>query len=86
MTRIGTNGSGDSVSVSDSLRLNTINVTTFNVTGAANFVSYVDFTRISAPANPSSANMGRAYIKQIDANNDGLFILLKKAGAYVRYT
>lgn len=44
--------------------------------------TYIDFTRTTAPGNPA-ANFGRAYCKQIDTNNDGLFILLKKAGSYV---
>lgn len=44
--------------------------------------TYEDFTRITIPSNPS-ANKGRVYVKQIDANNDGLFILIKRAGSYV---
>jgi len=44
--------------------------------------SYEDFTRTTLPSNPS-ANFGRMYVKQVDTNNDGLFILLKKAGSYV---
>jgi hypothetical protein len=49
--------------------------------------SYTDYTRVSTtpstPSSSSSTNVGRIYVKQIDANNDGLFIKLKKAGAYV---
>jgi len=41
--------------------------------------NYADLYRVAAPANPG-ANIGRLYVKQIDANNDGLFIKLKKAG------
>lgn len=44
--------------------------------------SYVDYNRITAPANPA-ADKGRVYVKQIDSNNDGLFILIKRAGSYV---
>jgi hypothetical protein len=44
--------------------------------------SYEDFMRISTPADPG-ADIGRLYVKQIDSNNDGLFIKVKKAGAYV---
>ncbi len=44
--------------------------------------NYIDFDQISAPANPS-ANHGRMYVKQIDANNDGVFIKIKKAGGFV---
>ena len=39
-------------------------------------------SRIAAPANPAS-NKACLYIKQIDANNDGLFCKIKKAGAFV---
>jgi hypothetical protein len=42
--------------------------------------NYNDFVTVSAPASPSSG-IGRVYAKQIDANNDGLFIKVKKAGA-----
>jgi hypothetical protein len=37
---------------------------------------------MSAPANPS-ADDGRLYVKTIDSNNDGIFIKIKKAGAFV---
>lgn len=43
--------------------------------------TFEDFTRISIPANPS-ANSARVYSKQIDTNNDGLFVIVKKAGAF----
>ena len=43
---------------------------------------YFDVTRMSAPSDPS-ANNGRFYVKQIDANNDGFFVKLKKATAFV---
>lgn len=43
--------------------------------------NYEDYTRISIPSNPLS-NFARVYCKQIDTNNDGLFVLVKKAGAY----
>ena len=43
---------------------------------------YLDFTRVAAPANPPT-DVGRLYHKQIDANNDGMFVKLKKAGAIV---
>ena len=44
--------------------------------------NHLDFTRVAAPANPG-ADVGRLYHKQIDANNDGMFVKLKKAGAIV---
>lgn len=43
---------------------------------------FFDMSSISAPSNPS-ANHGRFYVKQIDANNDGVFCLIKKAGSFV---
>ena len=43
---------------------------------------HLDFTRVSAPANPPS-DVGRLYHKQIDSNNDGMFVKLKKAGSIV---
>lgn len=43
---------------------------------------YFDMTRMTAPANPA-ANDGRVYTKQIDANNDGIFCKIKKAGGFV---
>ena len=47
-----------------------------------NFPSYSDIDIITIPSNPS-ADKGRIYLKQIDANNDGMFILIKKAGSFV---
>ncbi len=41
-----------------------------------------DITRMTAPANPN-VNDGRFYTKQIDANNDGFFVKIKKAGSFV---
>lgn len=43
---------------------------------------YFDMTRQAAPANPS-ANAGRFYVKQIDANNDGVFVKIKRGGSFV---
>ena len=44
--------------------------------------NHLDFTRVTAPANPAT-DVGRLYHKQIDANNDGMFVKLKKAGSIV---
>ena len=44
-------------------------------------INYQDFDKITAPSDPSTGH-GRVYSKQIDANNDGLFIKIKKAGAF----
>ncbi len=41
-----------------------------------------DITRMTAPANPN-VNDARFYTKQIDANNDGFFVKIKKAGSFV---
>lgn len=48
-----------------------------NITG----IEYQDMKRISEPSSPS-ANEGRIYIKQVDANNDGIFIKIKKSGVF----
>ena len=69
--------SGDYVGSSDTQTL-----TNKTITNGALGASYLDITRMSAPANPS-ANDGRLYVKQIDANNDGIFIKIKKAGGFV---
>lgn len=44
--------------------------------------NYLDFDRVAAPANPGT-DIGRVYHKQIDSNNDGMFVKLKKAGSIV---
>ena len=43
---------------------------------------YLDFNRVAVPANPPT-DVGRLYHRQIDSNNDGIFVKLKKAGAIV---
>ena len=44
--------------------------------------SPIDLDRVgSAPADPS-ANKCLVYVKSLDANNDGIFIKIKKAGSY----
>jgi len=45
------------------------------------FDSFVDLDRITIPSNPS-ANKGRVYVKQLDSNNDGIFIKIKKSGLF----
>ncbi len=45
-------------------------------------LNYEDWTKVSAPSDPG-AEVGRIYFKTIDANNNGLFIKCKKAGAIV---
>ena len=44
--------------------------------------SYVDLDRITIPSNPN-ATKGRVYVKQVDTNNDGIFIKIKKSGVFV---
>ena len=68
--------SGDYVGTSDSQDL-----TNKTITNGTLGASYMDITRMVAPSNPS-ANDGRVYCKQIDANNDGIFIKIKKAGSF----
>ena len=46
------------------------------------FLKQIVLSRITIPADPA-ANKGSFYVKQIDANNDGLFVKLKKNGVYV---
>ena len=41
---------------------------------------HLDFKRVATPANPS-VDVGRMYHRQIDSNNDGMFVKLKKAGS-----
>jgi hypothetical protein len=55
---------------------------TVNIATPTLFSNYTDLGRISAPANPST-NQGRFYVKQIDSNNDGLFVKIKKGGSFV---
>lgn len=43
--------------------------------------SYIDLNRISIPVDPA-ADKGRVYVKQLDGNNDAVFIIIKKAGTY----
>lgn len=57
------------------------NGTTWNVL-TRTFDSYFDIKDIAAPSNPAS-NYGRVYLKSIDSNNDGLFMVMKKAGSFV---
>lgn len=66
-------------------------ITTSKLADSANFLlstldnsfgaHYYDITRMSAPSNPSS-NIGRFYTKQIDTNNDGFFVKIKKNGSF----
>ena len=44
--------------------------------------AYVDFAKIAAPAAPS-AEEGRLYVKEINANNNALAIKIQKAGSVV---
>ena len=41
----------------------------------------MDFSKITIPANPNT-DYGRVYVKTVDATNDGIFILIKKSGAF----
>jgi hypothetical protein len=43
---------------------------------------YFDMERITIPADPS-ASEGRFYVKQVDSNNDGVFVKVKRNGAFV---
>ena len=50
------------------------------ITGIDN-LNYSTFDSVSTPSNPS-ANHGKVYVKQIDSNNDGIFILVKKDNSF----
>ena len=54
-------------------------VTVQNLMRAAG-TTYIDFLKISKPANPPTEE-GRMYLKEIDADNNGLFIIIQKAGS-----
>ena len=46
--------------------------------------NYVDFKNVSTPGDPATSGVAQAsreYTRAIDADNDGLFIKIKKAGA-----
>ncbi len=51
--------------------------------GGNNLVNtnYQDWDRIADPGNPA-ADHGRFYVKQVDANNDGVFVRIKQAGSF----
>ena len=44
--------------------------------------NYLDVKKMSAPSSPAT-DYGRIYIKQVDSNNDGIFIKIKKSGSFV---
>ena len=50
------------------------------ITGIDN-LDYSTFDRVATPSNPSS-NHGKVYVKQVDTNNDGIFILVKKNNTF----
>ena len=52
-----------------------LDMLTNNIVG----VGFQDFGRLSSTPDPPELDIGRMYVKQIDADNDGLFIQLKKA-------
>jgi hypothetical protein len=58
-----------------------LTLTTSTIT-APTFDSYTDMDVITIPSDPASGK-GRVYVKTIDANNDGIFIKLKRGGSYV---
>ena len=68
---------GDFVGTSDTQTLT--NKTLTNPTLGA---SYLDMNQITIPSDPS-AGTGRLYVKQIDANNEGLFMKIKQGGNIV---
>jgi len=59
-----------------------VNTSSTFASGKLTIDGYYDVKVVSAPGSPSSG-YGRIYPKTIDANNDGLFIKIKKGGAFV---
>lgn len=53
----------------------------FKINGTDIFSPIIIDRQASAPSDPS-ANKGLVYVKQLDGNNDGIFIKIKKAGSY----
>lgn len=43
---------------------------------------YLDVKKITIPANPAT-DYARFYVKQVDANNDGVFVKIKRTGGFV---
>ena len=78
---IGFDGSGIPTEITPVTASSTTTFTNKTITNPI-FDSFNDIARITIPTDPS-ANYGRMYVKQIDANNDGLFIKVKKSGSYV---
>lgn len=68
---------GNVVGTSDTQTL-----TNKNLTNPTLGASYLDIDIMSPPSDPSTGS-GRIYLKTIDANNDGLFMKVKKAGSFV---
>lgn len=58
--------------------LSDVNMSNNNMRG----VGYVDFVTSSAPAIPADLTTGRLYVRQISPTTHGLFIRLRKNGAY----
>lgn len=78
---IGFNGSGVPTELTPVTASSSNTFTNKTITNPV-FDSYHDISSISIPANPS-ANQGRVYVKQIDSNNDGIFLKIKKSGSFV---
>ena len=63
-------------------RATTDTLTNKTISNATLGASYLDVDIMSAPSDPSTGT-GRIYAKTIDANNEGLFIKIKKSGGIV---
>jgi hypothetical protein len=73
---------GDSLDKVSKLLRGDADVDDVNINSNFKLSKFLDVARVAAPANPST-NEGRIYVKQIDANNDGVFAKIKKAGVFV---
>lgn len=49
--------------------------------GNVSVFSPITMERTNTPDDPA-VNLGLVYVKQLDSNNDGIFIKIKKAGSY----
>lgn len=60
------------------------NITNLGTIDSGNITidGFIDLSSITIPADPATT-VGRAYVRGIDANNEGLFVKIKQAGAIV---
>jgi hypothetical protein len=75
--------SGDSIILGVSGEANSYEFGTTQINMQGNNIDglgFINFDKIAKPTNPPTEE-GRMYLKEIDVNNNGLFIIMQKAGA-----